>query len=232
MGAGLVPYNKYKIFSRLKAPSVSDTPDITQQQISTPKNPRQLHSFLVQTEVMMKSEKIGELAVKTIRTLAKLSLQEQAMGAVVKKRLKMKNGHKKSRIRLQKVNMSDGILITNEEIDQLKLELEQRETLATEKQLRAEAKKSLQGKKKLAIPRSKKQKKVSFVSVESIEFHILTDTETEDQAAVPLASTSRPGRAIRPSKRLRESLNEVPVKAGSSVVPSLTMVTRSRGSRE
>jgi hypothetical protein len=31
MGAELVLYNKYKIFSYLKAPSVSDIPDITQQ---------------------------------------------------------------------------------------------------------------------------------------------------------------------------------------------------------
>jgi hypothetical protein len=163
IGAGLVPYNKYKILSRLGAPSVSDIPDIIQQQILTPKNPRQLRSFMVQTKVMMKSENVEELVVKTIRTLGKLSLQEQAMGAVVRheadqlrERLKMKDGHKKSRTRLQKVNMSDGILITNEEIDQLKLELEQREALDAEKQLRAEIKKLLQGKKKFAILRSKK----------------------------------------------------------------------------
>jgi hypothetical protein len=72
------------------------------------------------------------------------------MGAVVRyeadqlrEHLKMKDEHKKSRTRLQKVNMSDGILITNEEIDQLKLELEQRKALAAEKQLRTEIKKLL-----------------------------------------------------------------------------------------
>jgi len=80
---------------------------------------------------MMESEGVGELVMKTIRMLAKLSLQEQAMGAMVEHeakqlrgRLKMKDGHKKNRVRLVKVNMSNGILITNEEIDQLKLELE------------------------------------------------------------------------------------------------------------
>ena len=54
----------------------------------------------------------------------------------------MKDGHKKNRVRLVKVNMSNGILITNEEIAQLKLELEEKEAKAAEKQLRAEKKKS------------------------------------------------------------------------------------------
>ncbi len=88
----------------------------------------------------------------------------------------MKDGHKKNRVRLVKVNMSNGILITNEEIDQLKLELEEKEAKAAEKQLRAEKKKSQQGKKKITIPRPRRQKKVSFASVESVEFHVLTDT--------------------------------------------------------
>ena len=87
----------------------------------------------------------------------------------------MKDGHKKNRVRLVKVNMSNGILITNEEIDQLKLELEEKEAKAAEKQLRAEKKKSQQG-KKITIPRPRRQKKVSFASVESIEFHVLTNT--------------------------------------------------------
>ena len=96
----------------------------------------------------MESEGVGELVMKTVRMLAKLSLQEQAMGAMVEHeakqlrgQLKMKDGHKKNRVRLVKVNMSNGILITNEEIDQLKLELEEKEAKAAEKQLRAEKKK-------------------------------------------------------------------------------------------
>jgi hypothetical protein len=183
MGAGLVPYDKQKILSRLGGPPMSNTPDNPQEGLQTPRNPRQFRSFMIQTEHMMESEGVGELVIKTIRTLAKLSLQEQAMGAVVEHeakqlrgRLKMKDGHKKSRVRLVKVNMSNGILITNEEIDQLKLQLEEKEALAAEKQLRAEAKKLRQSKKQLAIPRPRRQKKVSFASVQSIEFHVLTDT--------------------------------------------------------
>ena len=38
---------------------------------------------MIQTEHMMESEGVGELVMKTIRILAKLSLQEQAMGAIV-----------------------------------------------------------------------------------------------------------------------------------------------------
>jgi len=38
---------------------------------------------MIQTEDMMESEGIGELVKKTIRMLAKLSLQEQAMEAMV-----------------------------------------------------------------------------------------------------------------------------------------------------
>ena len=56
--------------------------------------------------------------------------------------MKIKDRHKKNKVRLVKVNMSNGILITNEEIDQLKLELEEKEAKAAEKQLRAEKKKS------------------------------------------------------------------------------------------
>jgi len=130
----------------------------------------------------MEEEGVGELVVKAIRMLAKLSLQEQAMGAVVKhesnllkRRLKIKDGHKKSRVRLVKVDMSNGILITKEEIDQLKQVLEEKEAELVQKQLRAEARKLCQGKKQLAIPKARKQKRVSFASVASIGIHDLTD---------------------------------------------------------
>jgi hypothetical protein len=115
----------------------------------------------------------------------------------------MKGGHNKNRVRLVKVNMNNGIFIVNEEIDQLKLQMEEKEALAAEKQLRAETKKSYQGKKQFAIPKLQRQKKVSFASVQSIEFHVLTDTgqillleelpitdnvlDTEEQVIVPSA---------------------------------------------
>jgi len=38
---------------------------------------------MAQTEELMKNESVGDLIVKTVRTLEKLTLQEQAMGAVV-----------------------------------------------------------------------------------------------------------------------------------------------------
>jgi len=105
------------------------------------------------------------------------------MGEVVKheadqlrKRLKIKEGHKKSRVRLVKVNLSNSRLLSQEDIDQLKLEEEEKEAKAAQKQLRAEQKKANQGKKKTVIPRARKQKKVSFASIESIEIHIWTDT--------------------------------------------------------
>ena len=148
-GSGLVPYDKRKILSCLGGPPMSNTPNTLQRDLQTPRNPRQFCSFMIQTEHMMESEGVGELVMKTVRMLAKLSLQEQAMGAMVEHeakqlrgQLKMKDGHKKNRVRLVKVNMSNGILITNEEIDQLKLELEEKEAKAAEKQLRAEKKKS------------------------------------------------------------------------------------------
>ena len=181
-GAGLVPYNKQKILRCLEGPLSSIPQDIPQEQIQTPRNPRQFRSFMAQTEHLMEEEGVGELVVKAIRMLAKLSLQEQAMGAVVKhesnllkRRLKIKDGHKKSRVRLVKVDMSNGILITKEEIDQLKQVLEEKEAELVQKQLRAEAKKLRQGKKQLAIPKARKQKRVSFASVASIGIHDLTD---------------------------------------------------------
>ena len=137
---------------------------------------------MAQTEHLMEEEGVGELVVKAIRMLAKLSLQEQVMGAVVKyesnllkRHLKIKDGHKKSRVRLVKVDMSNGILITKEEIDQLKQVLEEKEAELVQKQLRAEARKLRQGKKQLAIPKARKQKRVSFASVASIGIHDLTD---------------------------------------------------------
>ena len=98
---------------------------------------------------MMESEGIGKLVMKTIKILAKLSLQEQAIGVIVehkvkqlRRQLKIKDRYKKNRVRLVKVNISNGILIINKEIDQLKLELEEKEAKVAEKQLRAEKKKS------------------------------------------------------------------------------------------
>ena len=43
---------------------------------------------MIQTEHMMESKGIGELVMKTIRMLAKLSLQEQAMEAMVEHKAK------------------------------------------------------------------------------------------------------------------------------------------------
>src|SRR5204863_5640966 len=159
----------------------------------------------------------------------------------------MKDRYKKNRVRLVKVNMGNGILITNEEIDQLKLELEEKKAKAAEKQLRAKKKKSQQGKKKIAIPRPRRQKKVSFASVESVEFYVLTDTgqilllnellltnnflDKEDQVVVPSTSTSRSGRTIRPSRGIREGLNRVSIKSQGLIVFPLLMVPHSRGGR-
>ena len=43
---------------------------------------------MIQTEYMMESGGVRELVMKTIRILAKLSLQEQAMGAIVENKAK------------------------------------------------------------------------------------------------------------------------------------------------
>jgi hypothetical protein len=53
---------------------------------------------------------------------------------------------------------------------------EQKKVLAAEKQLSAEIKKLHQSKKQFTIPTLKRQKKVSFTSVQSIGFHVLTST--------------------------------------------------------
>jgi hypothetical protein len=88
----------------------------------------------------------------------------------------MKDGHKKNRVRLIKDDMSNGMLITKEEIDQLKLQMEKKEALEAAKQVKKKAKELLQGKKQLTIPKAKRQKRVSFASIESIDFHVLTGT--------------------------------------------------------
>ena len=75
-GAGLIPYNKQKILRCLEGPLSSIPQDIPQEQIKTPRNPRQFYSFMAQTEHLMEEEGVGELVVKAIRMLAKLSLQE------------------------------------------------------------------------------------------------------------------------------------------------------------
>jgi len=47
---------------------------------------------MIQTEYMMESEGVGELVMKTVRMLAKLSLHEQAMGAMVEHEAKQLRG--------------------------------------------------------------------------------------------------------------------------------------------
>ena len=55
---------------------MSNTPNTPQKDLQTPRNPRQFRSFMIQTEHIMESEGVEELVMKTIRMLAKLSLQE------------------------------------------------------------------------------------------------------------------------------------------------------------
>ena len=74
LGAGLVPYNKQKILSRLGGPSLSTSQNSLQEGIQTPRNARQFHSFMAQTEQLMEDEGVRELMVKTVRMLVKLSL--------------------------------------------------------------------------------------------------------------------------------------------------------------
>ena len=64
----------------------------------------------------------------------------------------MKDGHKKNRVRLVKVNMSNGILITNEEIDQLKLELEEKEAKVAESNLELKRRSHNRARRKLLYP--------------------------------------------------------------------------------
>ena len=56
--------------------------------------------------------------------------------------MKIKKQYKKSKVRLIKINITNGLLVTKEEIDQLKLKIEEKEALAAAKQLRVEEKKS------------------------------------------------------------------------------------------
>ena len=49
---------------------------------------------------------------------------------------------------------------------------------------------------------------------------------------IPSASTSRSGRAIRPSRRVMESLNEVVIESKGPIIPTSTVVTRSKGGKK
>src|SRR5216117_1803362 len=62
-GAGLILYNKQKILRRLKGPLSSIPQDIPQEQIQTPRNPRQFRSFMAQTEHLMEEERSEERRV-------------------------------------------------------------------------------------------------------------------------------------------------------------------------
>ena len=74
-GTELVPYNKVKILSCLGSPFTTASENLNGD-IQTPKNARQFRFFMAQTEQLIEKEGVEELLVKTIRTLAKLSLQE------------------------------------------------------------------------------------------------------------------------------------------------------------
>ena len=49
---------------------------------------------------------------------------------------------------------------------------------------------------------------------------------------VPMASTSRSGRTIRPSKRIRDSLDITSNESKGVTIPSVGVVTRSMGGKK
>ena len=104
--------------------------------------------------------------------MAKLRLQEQAFRVIashktiqLRARLKIKEGHKKSRVRLKNGLYCGGILMASAERGLLKQELEDKMLKKAEREIRAKNRGEHQSKKKEASEKSKGKRRVSFASI-------------------------------------------------------------------
>lgn len=124
-GAGLVPYNKRKVQSRLEKGIT------TQKELQSPvevlKTPKQSHQFrqiLKYSEQLVLQDGPKELLLSALEKLSKAGIQAQAQEAVarhetafLKKHLNMKASYKKSRVRMTKRDMGYAKLLTQEDVD-------------------------------------------------------------------------------------------------------------------
>lgn len=182
-GAGLIPYNRGRILSLLGGPKTIRSPGSSPDIMQTPTNPSQHRALIAHTQQLLHSKDVRTPIVQVVNLLAKLGLQEQALRAIashetnqLRARLKMKEGHKKSRVRLKNGLHGGGILMTSVERDLLKQELEDKMLKKAEKEIRAKNRGKRQSKKKEASEKSKGKRRVSFASIESEDWHILTDS--------------------------------------------------------
>jgi hypothetical protein len=144
MGARLIPYDRGRILSLLGGLRTIRLPGSSPDIMQTPRNPSQHIALIAYTQQLLHSEDIRTPIVQVVNLLAKLGLEEQALRAIashetnqLRARLKMKEGYKKSRVRLKNSLYGGGILMTSAERDLLKQELEDKMLKKAEKENRA-----------------------------------------------------------------------------------------------
>jgi hypothetical protein len=169
---GLVPYNERKVLNRLEVPKTEKVAvDARRKEIQTPKKPQDFRQLKLLADQLVPQGEYRETLLDAIEKIAKGAVEGATMGAIamheaktLRQRLVFKAHHKTSKARLIDKHQGRSKLMTQERIDQLKKELEEKEKEAAEKEARARAKKAAKGKGKAAVPKHKKTRSHSIVS--------------------------------------------------------------------
>jgi hypothetical protein len=124
-GAGLVPYNKRKVQSRLdKGIIPQKEPQSPTKVLRTPKQSHEFRQILKYSEQLVLQDGPKELLLSALEKLSKSGIEAQVQEAVakhetafLKKRLNMKATYKKSRVRMTKKDMGYAKLFTQEDVN-------------------------------------------------------------------------------------------------------------------
>ena len=140
-GAGLVPYNRRKVLERIGAPLPQKNEEESANNIlKTPKKPHEFRQILKYSEQLVLHDGPKHLILSALEKLGNSGMAGQAQEAIakhetmfLKKRLKMKGNHKNSRVKIPLKNPGHAKLMTQERIDEVRQEYEQKEQANAEK---------------------------------------------------------------------------------------------------
>ena len=135
--AGLVPYDRRKIQSRLgEKPSTKRQSQSPARILKTPKHPQQFRQILKYSQQLVLQDGPKELIISALDKLSKSGMEGQAQVVIaqhetlfLKKRLVMKANHKKSRARIPKKHQGHAKLMNQKAVDEAYAELEAKEKL-------------------------------------------------------------------------------------------------------
>src|SRR5579862_213538 len=125
-GAGLVPYDRRRVQSRLDKGIISQKePESPVRAIKTPKQSHEFRQILKYSEQLVLQDGPKKLLLSALEKLSKSGIQAQVQEAVakyettfLKKRLNMKANHQKSRVRINKKQQGYAKLMTQDDVNE------------------------------------------------------------------------------------------------------------------